>query len=216
MMATISENSFVYCKLSYEVFIMKKLVSILLSVVMVVVLGFSTSVVAMAEDDVLIYGSQVTTRRVIKPSVTVNGNTTNDVSIDYDEADPNKITFTYEGTADLVGWEFYDADGNLLVEGVDYEVIYDGDQAIVTIINDEITEVIANAIVEEETTTPGETTTTPGETTTTPGETTTETTTKPNKGPESPDTGAVAGTGLAVAAAGVAILAALKRKHDAE
>lgn len=210
---------------------MKKLVSILLSVVMVVALGFSTSVVAMAEDDVLLYenqettmaeddvllyGSQETTRRVIKPSVTVNGNTTNDVSIDYDEADPNKITFTYDGTANLVGWEFYDAEGNLLVEGEDYEVIYDGDQAIVTVINDEITAIVANAIVEEESTTPSETTTTPGETTTTPGETTTETTTKPNKGPESPDTGAVAGTGLAVAGAGVAILAALKRKHDAE
>lgn len=203
-MTIINVNKYVYTNFSYEVFTMKKLLAVVLSVMMVVALGFSTSVVAFAAQDVLSVNSQQTTQKKVKPSVTVNGNTTTEVEIEVDEQDPNKIVFTYTGDGEIQGWNFYDGDGNLLVEGEDYTVVFDGNSAIVTVINPDIDEIIADADVDN-----GET---PDEPTTEP----TTDTTKPNKKPTSPDTGAIGATGLAVAGAGVAILAAMKRKSDAE
>lgn len=177
---------------------MKKFLAVVLSMMMVLSVTFGTAVVAFAAPTI---ASQETTKKVVKPSVTVNGNASSDVEIEVDENDPNKIVFNYNGDGNLTGWNFYDADGNLLVEGVDYDVVYDGNTATVTVLS-EIDVIVADAIVEDE-----ENPEEPEE----PTETT-----KPNKGNESPATGAMGLAGLAVAGAGVAILTAVKRKADAE
>ena len=175
-----------------EVFIMKKFLAVIMAVMLVVSFGVSSTIVASAADTTI--GSQQTTKKRVKPSATVNGGKTSDVEIDYDD-DSNSITFTYTGDGDLEGWNFYDGDGNLLAENVDYTVVYDGNSAIVTVINSDIDEVVANALVK--------------------GVDSEGTTKKPGSS-TSPDTGAMGLTGLAVAGAGVAVLAAIKRKSDAE
>lgn len=172
---------------------MKKFLAVILSVMMVLSVGL-TSVVAFAAPATI--ESQETTKKPIIPSVTVNGNKNPDVSYDYDESNPNKIIFTYTGDGDLNGWNFYDGNGNLLVEGVDYTVVYDGNSAIVTILGD-IEKIQADCIVKDDDVNPTKPT-------------------KPNHNNESPNTGAMGLTGLAVAGAGVAILTAVKRKSDAE
>lgn len=172
---------------------MKKFLAIVISLVMVLSVSFGTATVAFAAETI---GSQQSTKKTVKPSVTVNGNTTSDVEIDVDENDPNKIVFTYTGDGDVTGWNFYDAEGNLLVEGVDYTVVYDGASATVTVLAD-IEEIVADVIVDN-------------------GEEPSKPTTKPNNNNESPATGAMGFTGLAAAGVGVAILTALKKKADAE
>lgn len=182
---------------------MKKFLAIVLSVMMVLSVGFSSVVASAAQTTI---ESQETTKKRVQAHVTVNGNTTSDITIDVDENDPNKITVTYTGDGELTGWNVYDADGNLLVEGVDYKIVMDGDVATITVLTD-IDEIYVDAIIADETTEP-----------TKPEDTTDGTTepTKPNKDNESPNTGAIGLTGLAVAGAGAAILAAMKRKSDAE
>lgn len=170
---------------------MKKILAIVLSIVMVLSVGFSSVIVASATT----IASQETTKKKVKPSVTVNGSTTSDIAVQLDDNDPNKIIFTYSGDGNLTGWNFYDGNGNLLTEGVDYEVVYDENMATVTVLV-LVDEIVADAIVE--------------------GEEEKPTNTKPNKDNESPNTGAMGLTGLAVAGAGVAVLAAMKRKSDAE
>jgi hypothetical protein len=192
---------------------MKKVLSILLSAIMVFSCAIATTSVAYAA--VVKSPSQISTP--IEVNVSVNGGQTNDISYEIDDEDNNKITFTYDGDGSFTGWSFYDNEGNLLVEGVDYEVVYDDGNGVITIqVADGIESITADAEVdegEEEEPTEGKT---PDEGTTEKETTTKETTTKANKNSTSPQTGAVSAAGLAVAGAGAAILVALKKKDDAE
>lgn len=167
---------------------MKKILSVLLSVMMIFAVGMGTTCVAMAET-VKSPGSIDVTRPV---RVEVNGNTSKDVTYDVDETNPLKFTFTYDGDGKLIGWEFPN-----MIEGVDYEITVEEGNVITIVVYDSYEgTVVANAIVEEK-------------------ETTTK---KPNKNdePTSPETGVFTATGLGVAGAGAAILVALKKKNGAE
>ena len=177
---------------------MKKLLSIILSVVMIVSVG-ALSVPVMAE-----VGSIETTAEIIKNKIIpqVNGNNSGDVTYEWISENPKQIKFTYTGDGTLEDWEFGD-----LEEGVDYRIIAQDDNTITIELLDATFngDIVANAIVDE-----GE------EEPTTSAKTTTKanTTTKKSTSPTSPKTGAAAAAGIAVMGAGVAILSALKKKED--
>lgn len=167
---------------------MKKVLSVILSVMMVFSVFAVSATTVMAA-----VGSIESTTKQNTVIVQVNGQTTTDIVYEKDPADPNKITFTYTGDGELIGWEFN------ITEGQEYRVVSeDGDSITIEIINGYDGEVIANAIVKFD----------DGETTKKP--------VKTNGGDKSPKTGVAAASGLAVAGAGAAILAALKKKNDAE
>lgn len=173
---------------------MKKVLSVILSVIMAFSVFAVSATTAMAA-----VGSIESTSKKNNIIVEVNGQTTTDVVFEVDPNDPNKITFTYTGDGELIGWEFN------ITEGQQYEVISEeGNSITILLINGYDGEVIARAIIK---------TNEGGE-----GEETTKKTVKPNsnKGDKSPKTGVAAASGLAVAGAGVAILTALKKKNDAE
>ncbi len=165
---------------------MKKIISILLSVVMLV------SVSAVAVNVFADVESQETTKATSKVTVEVNGNTSKDVTYQTDPDDPATITFTYEGDGTLEGWEF---DG--MVEGVDYEIVsQDGNSITIRLLDDYDGDIVANALVDE-------------------AETTTKKSGGNGSG-KSPKTGAATATGIAAAGAGAAILLALRKREDAE
>lgn len=165
---------------------MKKIISVLLSVVML--LSVSTAAVSVfAADNV---NSIESTTKGNKITVEVNGNESNDVTYEKDPTDPTKITFTYTGDGELEGWEFPG-----MTEGVDYKIISEeGDSITIQIINGYDGPIVANAIVKEETTKKK----------------------KSNEKKKSPKTGAATVSVAAAAGVGVAMLAALKRKSDEE
>lgn len=167
---------------------MKKVLSVILSVMMVFSVFAVSATTAMAA-----VGSIESTTKQNTIIVQVNGQTTTDVVYEKDPSDPNRITFTYTGDGELEGWEFN------ITAGQEYKVISeDGDSITIELINGYDGEVIANAIIKTE-----------------DGETTKKSV-NPNGGDKSPKTGVATATGLAVAGAGVAILTALKKKNDAE
>jgi hypothetical protein len=170
---------------------MKKIISVLLSVVMLVSVS-AVSFSAFAET----VGSYETTKKTSKITVEVNGSTSKDVTYKADPDDPAVITFSYDGSGTLDGWDF---EG--MVEGVDYEVVsIDGNSITIRLLNDYDGDIEANAVVSEK-------------------EDDTKTTTKAPKKDDkgkSPKTGAATATGLAAAGAGAAILLALRKKEDAE
>ncbi len=171
---------------------MKKLLSIILSLVMMVSVG-ALSVTAFAETVGSIETTEPVTKNKIIPQV--NGNNSNDVTWEWVSENPKQIKFTYTGDGTLESWDFGD-----LEEGVDYKVIDEGDNTITIELLDQNYDgdIIANAVVDEE-----------EEETTKAG-----TTTKQNKSQTSPKTGAAAAAGIAAMGAGVAILTALKKKED--
>lgn len=117
---------------------MKKLISVLLSVVMLV------SVSALSINAFADVQSQQTTKSSSKVTVEVNGNTSKDVTYQTDPNDPATITFTYNGDGTLEGWEF---DG--MVEGVDYQVISeDGNSITIELLNGFNGDIDANALVD--------------------------------------------------------------------
>lgn len=171
---------------------MKKILSILMSVLMVASVLSVSVVPAIAKT----YGSQESTTEGRKITVDVNGQGSNDVTYKVDDKDKNKITFTYDGDGNLEGWDFGD-----LVENVDYVIVsQDGNSITIRLLNPNA-DITANAIVKEN----------EGGETTKPE----KTTVKPDNGGTSPATGASL-AGVAVAGAGVAMLLALKKKDDAE
>lgn len=171
---------------------MKKVLSVVLSVLMVLTLSFASATAFAAS--VNSPGEEDTKGKITNVVGQVNGKTTKDVEITPDEDNDRMFTFTYTGDGELVGWEFPG-----MVEGEDYEIVSEEGDAITIRVFDEYEgEVIANAIVntpeeeeEEETTTA-----------------------KKNEEKTSPKTGAVAASGIAVMGAGVAILAAAKKKEE--
>jgi uncharacterized protein (UPF0333 family) len=119
---------------------MKKLISVLLSVVMLV------SVSALSINAFADVQSQQTTKSSSKVTVEVNGNTSKDVTYQTDPNDPATITFTYNGDGTLEGWEF---DG--MVEGVDYQVISeDGNSITIELLNGFEGDIDANALVDSD------------------------------------------------------------------
>ncbi len=170
---------------------MKKIISIVISLVMVVSVFAVSAVPAMAKT--VISPSETTTQKT-NINVQVNGSSSTDVTYERDPEDPNKITFTYNGDGELIGWEFPG-----MVEGQDYEIISEDGNSITILVNEDYDgDVTANAIVKTD----------EGKTTEKPS--------KVDGSAKSPKTGAMTATGLAAAGAGVAILAVLKKKNDAE
>lgn len=176
---------------------MKKVISIVLSLVMLLSVGMAT-INAFA---VTVGSYESTTKPFDNKIITrVNGKDSNDIDYEKDD-DKREITFTYTGDGKVVDWEFPG-----MTEGVDYEIIDRGDNWIkIRVMEDYDGDIIANAILEE-----------PASETTTLPESTTAETTKKNEDQKSPATGASVAAGVAAMGAGAAILAALKRKNDAE
>lgn len=177
---------------------MKKLISVIMSVIMAASVCSVAVIPAMAAKSVASPGK---TTQTVEVNVEVNGSTTNDVIYDKDNDDPSVITFTYTGDGDITGWEF---PGMEL--GVDYNIISESDDhktITIQLIKDEDGNyvydgvVTAKAIVDD---------------TTAP----TKQNTNKDKDSTSPKTGAVSAAGIAIAGAGVAILTALKKKKDEE
>lgn len=124
---------------------MKKVISVLLSLVMLV------SASALTINAFAVVESQETTKTNSKITVEVNGNTSKDVTYQSDPDDPATITFTYNGNGTLEGWEF---DG--LVEGTDYIIVSeDGNSITIQLINGYDGDIDANALVKETTTKKG-------------------------------------------------------------
>jgi hypothetical protein len=119
---------------------MKKIISIVLSLVMLVSASALT-INAFAEvqsPSSVTPGSKIT--------VEVNGNTSKDVTYKADPDDPAIITFTYTGTGTLEGWEF---EGMEL--GKDYNIVgTDGNSITIELINGYDGDIDANALVDKD------------------------------------------------------------------
>lgn len=172
---------------------MKKIISLVLSLVMAISVGAMATIPAMAKDVV----SPHSTTKAVDISTKVNGSTSKDITFNRDKNDENVITFTYNGSGNLTGWEFPG-----MKEGKDYVVTSEeGNSITIELINGYDGKVVANALVDN------------GSETTKGNEGTTK---KTDKKSTSPKTGAVSAAGIAVAGAGVAMLAALKKKSSDE
>lgn len=172
---------------------MKKIISLVLSLVMAISVGAMATIPAMAKDVV----SPHSTTKAVDISTKVNGSTSKDITYNRDKDDENVITFTYNGNGNLTGWEFPG-----MKEGKDYVVTSEeGNSITIELINGYDGKVVANALVDN------------GSETTKGNK---ETTKKTDKKSTSPKTGAVSAAGIAVAGAGVAMLAALKKKSSDE
>lgn len=162
---------------------MKKFISIILSVMMVLSLGAISVMPVMA--------ATVSSEEPVNPGVVtgqVNGQNSNDVSFVVSPANPMEFTFTYGGNYEFLGWEF-----NGLETG-DYTVVSENGKTITIQLtaSGATKNFVANAKVNAPAPTP----------TPTPDKDDTS---------KSPSTGVAMG-GIAVAGAGVAMLAALKKK----
>ena len=166
---------------------MKKLISIILSVMMVLSLGALSVMPVMA--------ATVSSEEPVNPGVVsgqVNGQNSNDVTFVISPANPMEYTFTYGGNYEFLGWEF-----NGLETG-DYTVVSENGKTITIQLtaSGANKDFVANAKVNAPTTPTNPTTPSTGD--------------KDTSG-KSPSTGVAIG-GIAVAGAGVAMLAALKKR----
>ena len=167
---------------------MKKLISIILSVMMVLSLGALSVMPVMA--------ATVSSEEPVNPGVVsgqVNGQNSNDVTFVISPANPMEYTFTYGGNYEFLGWEF-----NGLETG-DYNVVSENGKTITIQLtaSGANKSFVANAKVNVPTTPTTPTTPSTGD--------------KDTSG-KSPSTGVAIG-GIAVAGAGVAMLAALKKRN---
>lgn len=162
---------------------MKKSISILLSLVMMIIVC-SASMSAMAKNTLI---SPETTQKKVVIKVTLNGETSNSTSYQPDKDNPNVLTFTYTGDGELIGWDFPEME-----EGKDYIIVSkDGDKITIQVLdNYEGERIWANAKDKY------------------PGETTNPA--KKDNSNKSPNTGAT--TGVGVALAGLAIIMASKKR----
>lgn len=173
---------------------MKKIISILLSIMMVVAVGTMSAIPAMAasvtvgsgENSVVVGGS-------------VNGSNSNFVVITQNPDYPGQFTFEYVGNETLVNWEF------IGLEATDYFVSSKQGNKITIELSTTGSkkDFTANAITKA---TEGTTSSEGSTSTTKPSAGNTD------KGSTSPSTGA-AMAGVAVAGAGIAVLA-LRKKND--
>lgn len=166
---------------------MKKFISVILSVMMVLSLGALSVMPVMA--------ATVSSEEPVNPGVVsgqVNGQNSNDVTFVISPANPMEYTFTYGGNYEFLGWEF-----NGLETG-DYTVVSENGKTITIQLtaSGANKSFVANAKVNAPTTPTTPTTPSTGD--------------KDTSG-KSPSTGVAIG-GIAVAGAGVAMLAALKKR----
>lgn len=168
---------------------MKKLVSVLLSIMMVVAVGAMSVVPAMAATS-----SNITVGsgdQTFTASGAVNGQlTTSDVTIKVSDSDSYEVRFDYVGKDEFIGWEIIG-----LEEG-EYTIVKKEGTTLIIKVDPSVAatkrEFTANAITKKSANS---------------GSTTGNT----DKSGTSPSTGASV-AGVAVAGAGVALLAALKKK----
>lgn len=169
---------------------MKKIVSIILSIIMLVSCLSASCITASAY-----VASVETTKKDFQADVTVNGLPS--IEAEYEISDnPNysaTVEFTYSGNETLKEWEI---EG--LKEGVDYVIIsQDGNKLVIGIINDDIDYVVANAITESS-----------------EAPTETPSTTKTNNDIHSPDTGAGLSAVALMSIAGGLVILAKSRKTE--
>lgn len=173
----------------YEVLTMKKIISVLLSIMMVVAVGAVSVIPAMAAPITVGSGDSSSTI-----NGTVNGSNSNLVTITPSVTVPNQFTFEYTGNDTLKDWEIKGLNSN------EYTIISKSGNKLVI----EVAESAANKdfTVNAVTEAKGN------------GSTDTSKPSKDNtdKGSTSPSTGA-AMAGVAVAGAGIAVLA-LRKKND--
>ncbi|MBE6817320.1 MAG: hypothetical protein E7520_06445 [Ruminococcaceae bacterium] len=164
---------------------MKKIISIVLSLVMLLSVSAAATSVFAADN---VQSIESTTKMTNPIHTEVNGNETDEVKVTPDKDDPTKITFTYTGDGDLQGWEFPG-----ITEGQEYIIVSEeGNSITIQIINGYKGPITANAIVKEDTTSKK----------------------KKNNKKKSPKTGAAAGAAIAAAGAGIAVLAATKKRDE--
>ena len=166
---------------------MKKLISVILSVMMVLSLGALSVMPVMA--------ATVSSEEPVNPGVVsgqVNGQNSNDVTFVVSPANPMEYTFTYGGNYEFLGWELNG------LEAGDYTVVSENGKTITIQLtaSGANKDFVANAKVNAPTTPTTPTTPSTGD--------------KDTSG-KSPSTGVAIG-GIAVAGAGVAMLAALKKR----
>lgn len=167
---------------------MKKLVSVLLSIMMVVAVGAMSVVPAMAATSNITVGSG---DQKFTASGAVNGQpTTSDVTIKVSDSDSYEVRFDYVGKDEFLRWEIVG-----LEEG-EYTIVKKEGTTLIIKVNPSVAEAkrefTANAITKKSANS---------------GSTTGNT----DKSGTSPSTGASV-AGVAVAGAGVALLTALKKK----
>lgn len=172
---------------------MKKLVSVLLSIMMVVAVGAMSVVPAMAANS-----SNITVGsgdQTFTASGAVNGQlTTSDVTIRVSDSDSYEVRFDYVGKEEFLRWEIIG-----LEEG-EYTIVKKEGTTLIIKVNPSVAEAkrefTANAITKKSANS---------------GSTTKPSTGNTDKSGTSPSTGASV-AGVAVAGAGVALLTALKKK----
>lgn len=172
---------------------MKKLISVLLSIMMIVAVGAMSVVPAMAANS-----SNITVGsgdQTFTASGAVNGQlTTSDVTIKVSDSDSYEVRFDYVGKDEFLRWEIIG-----LEEG-EYTIVKKEGTTLIIKVNPSVAEAkrefTANAITKKSANS---------------GSTTKPSTGNTDKSGTSPSTGASV-AGVAVAGAGVALLTALKKK----
>lgn len=172
---------------------MKKLISVLLSIMMIVAVGAMSVVPAMAANS-----SNITVGsgdQTFTASGAVNGQpTTSDVTIKVSDSDSYEVRFDYVGKEEFLRWEIVG-----LEEG-EYTIVKKEGTTLIIKVNPSVAEskreFTANAITKKSANS---------------GSTTKPSTGNTDKSGTSPSTGASV-AGVAVAGAGVALLTALKKK----
>lgn len=170
---------------------MKKLVSVLLSVMMIMAVGAMSVVPAMAASSTITVGSGDQT---FTASGSVNGQPSSDVVPKVDENNKLEIRFDYVGKDELIDWEI------IGLEDGEYTIVKKEGNTLIIRVDASVAaakkDFTANAITKK-----------------TSGSTDTTKPSKDNtdKGSTSPSTGASV-AGIAAAGAGVALLTALKKK----
>lgn len=172
---------------------MKKLISVLLSIMMIVAVGAMSVVPAMAANS-----SNITVGsgdQAFTASGAVNGQlTTSDVTIKVSDSDSYEVRFDYVGKDEFLRWEIIG-----LEEG-EYTIVKKEGTTLIIKVNPSVAaakrEFTANAITKKSANS---------------GSTTKPSTGNTDKSGTSPSTGASV-AGVAVAGAGVALLTALKKK----
>lgn len=172
---------------------MKKLISVLLSIMMIVAVGAMSVVPAMAANS-----SNITVGsgdQTFTASGAVNGQlTTSDVTIKVSDSDSYEVRFDYVGKEEFLRWEIIG-----LEEG-EYTIVKKEGTTLIIKVNPSVAEAkrefTANAITKKSANS---------------GSTTKPSTGNTDKSGTSPSTGASV-AGVAVAGAGVALLTALKKK----
>lgn len=168
---------------------MKKLISIMLCVMMLIGVCSATTAVAYAAKNP-IYSPETTVKHV-QITVTLNGESSNHTEYKHDKDNDKVITFTYTGNGTLIGWDF-DNNNPPLVEGVDYRIISQDENSItIELLGDYAGQNFwVNAIDDNPN----------------------PSTSKRNESQKSPDTGSAV-LGLGVMLAGSTILVATRKKH---